>query len=450
MGGGGGDISSHTYFYYKVYLPCKGILRSQPIYIYNSTGVLIYTVSPYDARMDYENGCWEVPGTEYNALIESISSASFWVNYSSNKLQIDYDNVLFKIDKSLIPNVNYVTVNADFEYATALAPIDSGRNIFDGRWDTQAQVVFYAKPPAGYAFALLDLGQSYNIQAIDLIHGFFKPDEKRSFDINNKYSLQYSTDNINYYPLCKEATNFNLSGGASISFEYDKLGDDFEARYFKLIINDMNKIDYGDGVWCAAFVEFACYQDVILKGEAKLIPTTFLNGYYNGSLLSGAGTTVNLTVDDTTSFDTYGTAYLDEIAFTYGSKTSTQFLQCSGAGVYSAKANDTRVAQNTESDSLLYDDDGLLPKLGDKIYKNKDLNPYLDNQTKVDKRAKDYLTEFLKDHSRASISLAYGPHYRVAHTVLVVDTINNMSQRYFIESLKGTEKSMEIVVAYYP
>lgn len=453
MGGSSGNIEAHTYFYYKVYLPSKGIIRSQPIYVYNSTGTLIYTISPNDARMDYENGVYEVPGSERNEIIETISTASFWINYSTSKLQIDYNNVLFKIDKSLIPNTNYANVTADFEYATALMPIDDGRNIFDGRWDTQAQVVFYAKPPTGYAFARVDLGQSYEIQAIDIIHGFFKPNETdtdtRSFDINNKYSLQYSTDDTNYYPVCKEATNFNLSGGASVSFEQDKLGDDFEARYFKLIINDMNKVDWKNGVWVASFVEFACYRNVILKGESLLTPTTFLDGNYAGSALSGAGATVNLTVNDTSAFDTYGTAYLDETAFTYGGTNSTQFLYCSGAGIFSAKSNDTRIAAEVESNTRKYDDDSLLTKLGDKIYKDKELNSFLSTQARIEKRAGDYLSEFLKQHTRASISLAYSPHIRVAQTVLVIDEINHVSQRYFVESLKGSNRGVEITIAYY-
>jgi len=449
-GGGGGEIQSHTYFYYTVYFPARGIVRTEPIYLYDQYGTLLYTLAPNNERVDYEGGLWQVPSSERNETVETISTASFWINYSSSKLQIDYDNVLFKIDKSLIPNPSYAKVTADFEYATALTPIDSGRNIFDGRWDTQAQVIFNAKPPSGYAFAVVDLGQSYNIQAIDLIHGFFKPDDRRSFDINNKYTLQYSTDNTNYYNVCKETVNFNLSGGASVSFERDKLGDSFEARYFKLVINDMNKIEFEKGVWVASFVEFAAYQDVVLKGNALLTPTTALDGVYTGSPLSGAGATVNLTVDDTSAFDDYGTAYLDEIAFTYGDTTTTQFLYCSGAGVFPAKNDDTRVSQEVDSDTLLYDDDGLLPQLGDKVYKVKDLNPYLDTQAKVDKRAGDYLLEFLKQHSKASISLAYGPHYRIAQTVLVVDVTNKVSKRYFIESLKGNERSLELVVAYYP
>jgi hypothetical protein len=448
--GGTSEITSHTYFYYKIYFPSHDIIRTEPILLYDQTGTLLYTIGPNDSRVDYENGVWEVPGNERNETVEKISTASFWINYSSDKLQIDFNNVLFKISKSLIPDVKYVKVTADFEYSTALAPIDSGRNIFDGRWDTQAQVVFYAKPPSGYAFAVLDLGQSYNIQAIDLIHGFFKPDDRRSFDINNKYTLQYSTDNINYYAVCKDATNFNLSGGASVSFERDKLGDDFSARYFRLIINDMNKVEYGNGCWVASFVEFAAYQDVVLKGNAFLSPTTALNGAYVGSPLSGAGATVNLTVDDTTAFSTHGTAYLDEIAFTYGNKTTTLFQQCSGSGIYPAKADGTRIAADIESDTKLYDDDGILPKLQDKLFKVKDLNPYLDTQAKVEKRASDYLSEFLKDNHKATIETVYGPHYRIAQTVLVVDAINNVSRRYFIESLKGTERSLELTVSYYP
>lgn len=458
-GGGGGTIESHTYFYYTVYFPARGIVRTEPIYLYDQYGNLLYTLAPNNERVDYEGGLWQVPSSERNETVETISTASFWINYSSSKLQIDYNNVLFKIDKSLIPNPTYARVTADFEYATALTPIDSGRNIFDGRWDTQAQVVFNAKPPSGYAFAVVDLGRSYNIQAVDLIHGFFKPDDRRSFDINNKYTLQYSADNTNYYNVCKEAVNFNLSGGASISFERDKLGDNFGARYFKLVINDMNKIEYGNGVWVTSFVEFAAYQDVVLKGDAFLIPTTALNGPYTGSPLSGAGTTVNLTVDDTTAFSDFGMAYMhgstdifsgSGIAFSYGNKTETLLRYCSGAGIFLSETDGTRISQDLESDTEIYDDDGLLPKLGDKLYKVKDLNPYLDNQVKVNKRSKDFLLEFYKDHTKCSVDAAYGPHYRVAQTLLVVDETNNISKNYFVESLKGTERALSLILAYYP
>lgn len=446
-GGGGGNIQSHTYWYYKVYFPSHGIIRTKPIYIYDQTATLLYTLGPNDPRIDYENGIWEVPGSERNETIERISTASFWVNYSSKKLQIDYNNVLFKIDKSLIPAaaVPYAKVTADFEYATALAPIDSGRNIFDGRWDTQAQVVFYAKPPSGYAFAVLDLGQAYNIQAIDIIHGFFKPDDRRSFDINNKYTLQYSVDNINYYSVCKEATNFNLSGGASVSFERDKLGDDFSVRYFKLIINDMQKIEFEKGVWVASFVEFAAYQDVILRGNAFLVPTTAANG----SILIGAS---SVNVDSTSGFSSSGTAYFAETkgsedVFAYTSITSTSFLGCSG--IDSSHVNDSRIAQKVETTTLLYDDLALLPKLQDKLFKVKDLNPYLDTQARVDGRAGDFLAEFLKEHTKATIDLAYSPHIRVAQTVLVIDETNNINKRYFVDSLKGTDKGISLTVAYY-
>lgn len=439
-GGGGGEIQSHTYFYYKVYLPSTGILRTEPVYLYDATGVLLYTIGPNDERVDYENGMWEVPGQEQNTTIESISTASFWIMYSSDKLQIDHANVKFKIDKSLIPTVSVAEVTADFEYATALAKIDSGRNMFDGRWDTQAQVVFYAKPPAGYAFAEIDLGQEYEIQAIDLIHGFFKPDEKRSFDINNKYSLEYSINGSDYYPLCKEATNFNMTGGSSVSFERDKIGEEFSCRYFKLIVNDMNKVDYGNGVYVVAFTEFAAYQDVLLKGVATLIPTTHLSSAYV------SGTTLN--VDDTTGFSASGTAYLeDETAFTYTSVTSTAFLGCSGLVV---AAIDTRISQTLETTTTVYDEFGLLPNIGDKLEKNVSLNPYLDTQTKVNKRAKDWLIEGNKRHTKCSVSSAYAPHIRIGQTLQVVDSINSVNQRYFVESLKSGEKGIDLVLAYYP
>lgn len=439
-GGGGGEITTKTFFYYKVYLPSKGILRTEPVYLYDAGGLLLYTLAPNDSRVDYENGMWEVPGQERNNIIESISTASYWLMYSSSKLEIDYNNILFKIDKSLILNVANTTVNADFEYATALAPIYSGRNMFDGRWDTQSHVIFYSKPPAGYAFAEIDLGQAYTIQAVDIIHGFFKPDDKLTFDINNKYSLEYSTDGITYYPVCREATNFNLTGGASVSFEREQLGDNFSVRYFKLIVNDMEKIAYKNGCWVVAFTEFSAFREVILEGEATLISTTHLSSaYVSGTILS---------VDDTTGFLASGTAYLeDETAFTYTSTTSTAFLGCTGLV---AAAIDSRVSQTLETTTTVFDEFGLLPNLGDKLEKNVSINPYLDTQTRVDKRSRDWLVEGNKDHSRCSVGSVYAPHVRVGQTLQVVDTVNHISRRYFVESLKGSDKGIDLVLAYYP
>lgn len=443
-------VKVHTYFYYKIYLPHSDVVRSEPIYLYNSTGVLLYTLGPDDPRVNYEEGVWSPEGDEQNATLEGISTATFSINYASSKLIVDFANVLFKIEKDLIPTVSVAEVKADFEYYTTVTPLDSAGNLFDGRWDTQTQTVFYAKPPSGYVYAILDLGQTQPIQAIDIIHGFFKPDDKRSFDISNKYTLQYSLDNVTYYNLCKEAINFNLTGGESISFEREKMGDNFEARYFRLLINDMEKIEYGNGVYVASFVEFACFKDVILIGEAKLLPTTALSAAYAGSLLSGAGAQVNLSVDSTSYFEDAGTAYLNEIEFTYGDTTTTSFLHCSGAGVYAAQPIDTRVAQEIEGDTDIYDDDGLLRFLGDKLSKNTQINEFLDTQTRADKRAHDFLVEYYKQHTRATVSSLYAPYARVGQTLLVTDNINQISRRYFIEAVQGSNERVSLVIAYYP
>lgn len=441
---------SHTNYYYKVYLPGTNVVRDAPIYFYNSTGVLLYTIGPDSPRVNYEAGIWSPDSTKRNITLETISTATFSLNYSSSKLVIDFDNVIFKVSKDLIPDVNKALVTADFEYYTTITPIDSAGNLFDARFDTQTQTIFYVKPPPGYVYAILDLGQTQPIQAIDITHGFFKPDDKRTFEINNKYTIQYSTDNINYYTLCKEAINFNLAGGEAKSFEQEQFGEEFEARYFKLIINDMNKIEYGNGIYVAAFTEFAAYKDIILTGEALLIPTTALSTDFAGDVQSGAGSQINLNVASTSYFDDYGTAYLDDIAFTYGDTTSTSFLQCSGAGIYTAQSLDTRVSQTVESDTSIYDDEALLPYLGDKLYKEIEVNEFLDTRTKIDRRAKDYLIEFYKNHTRCTVSSVYAPHVRVAQTLLVNDPINQISRRYFVESLQGTKDGVTIGLAYYP
>jgi len=444
-------VKTDTYFYYKVYLPATNIVREKPIYFYAANGTLLITIDANDARMNYETGTWSPSGDQRNTILEQLSTASFWLNYSTSKLVIDFENCLFKISRDLIANITKSVITADFEYYSIVTPIDTASCFIDGRWDTYTQTIFYAKPPAGFVYWILDLGQVQAIQAIDMTHGFFKPDEKRSIDVTNKFTLQYSLDNATYYNVCKESINFTLSGGEAKSFERSDLGDTFEARYFRLLIQDMNKIDYGEyGVYVISLVEFAAYKDIVLVGEAKLIPQTTLSSAWTGDLYSGANTTQNIPVVSTATFDDSGTAYINSIAFTYGSKNSVTLNTCSGAGIATSYSSGEIVVQQLESDTLAYDNDNLLEYVGDKLYKETKLNEFLDTQERVDKRAKDYLNEFLKNHTRATLVTLYAPHVRVAQTLLVNDTINNISRRYFVESINATNERVTLTLAYYP
>ena len=274
-----GDVSTsvRTYNYYKIlFTGHQNLYPEKDINVYDANAVEVLTISANDTHMDYARGIYNAPGNQQNSVIESVSTATYWVMYSTAGLEIDYDNVLFKISNTNIPEPAKVIVTAQFEYITVFTPAQGTAAIMDGRWDTQCQTEFYAQPPSGYNYAILDLGAIKSIQAIDFISGFFKPDEYRKFDTDVRFTLQYSADNVTYYEISDETHNFQLAGGESASFEEDDLGVDFEARYIKVILENVKKVDYKKGVYPVAITEVAMYDDVILKSEAKLIATTVL------------------------------------------------------------------------------------------------------------------------------------------------------------------------------
>ena len=451
---GMGEVGGRPKYRFKLHFAWTAISPGKDIYCYNATGVLTKTITANHGYMNYEQGVFQSGAVDENdpwRVWLTISTATFWVNWSTELLQIDFGKAEIKVHNKLIPSsqLAQVKVTADYEYKTVIEGIRNGEYIIDGRWDSQAQTVFYTKPASGFIYFKCDLGSTYSVQALDLVAGFYKPDNRenfdnldnrRKFDMTNTYTLKYSTDNVTYYNVAKEAVRFNLSGGQALSLERDVLGDDFEARYFQLEVNDMSQIMYDEGVWVAAFTEFAVYNNVVLVGESTLIPYTEL------SVASTLGATT-ITVDDTTGFSSSGTAYIDEDAFTYTGKTATTFTGCSSV---TAHAIDTQVSQSIATTSTVYDVAGLLGRVGDKVYKNMEINEYLSTSTKANKRAKDWLTEYQKDHSKLTAATLYGPHFRVGQTLKIVDNLNRINKRYFIDSIKNSSGGINLGLARYP
>jgi len=438
----------HSYYYYKVIFPHTSIEASQPIRLYNSQGTLTNTISAYDYNMDYGRGIWYVPGIEQNSKIESLSTSTYFVMYSTGKLVIDYDVVEFLIDKSLVPSRGKEIVTATFEYWTVMIPVTDIASIIDGRWDSQIQTEFFTQPPSGYNFAILDLGQIYTIQAMDLVAGFFRPDEIRKYDINMSLTLQYSTDNINYYAISSETKDFQLNGGESISFEESDLGINFQARYLKLILEDIKKIDFRDGVWVVALSEFSAYNDIYLKSESKLIATTKLTkGVNAGEEAVEVVSTADFTDPDSGEEKT---AYIGTNAFTYTDLTSTQFRGCTIDSGITGEIDD-RVSQTMEDDTSIYDDDGLLQKLGDRVYKDIRIDDeFLYTQSQLDLISKAFLEEYYKNHTKISVDVLYAPYLQIGHTVKVTDVYNDIDRNYFIEGINDRNGYYNLTLAYYP
>ncbi len=486
FGGGKTEVTSHTYFYYKLKFPHNSLDPSQAIIFYNSYGEEVYTLPAYSEYMDYGIGVVSIPGSEQNTTIESVSTATYYVFYSTADLIIDYEQAEFKISKTLIKSTANTKVTSTFEYFSVITPFKDVASVIDGRWDTQVQTVFFAEPPTGYNYAILDLGSIKTIQAIDLVAGFYKPDGVRRFDIDYNMTLQYSTDGVNYYDISDKTRNIQFTGGSSKTFEEKDLGIGFTARYLKFILENVKKIEYGaitaevndsnrqslidqgiitsstpngaiatirSGTFVVAITEISAYDNIVIKSEATLIPTTVLTVDVDLESASASyPTTIN--VLDTSGFDSSGVAYIwngldDYDIFTYQGKGTTFFWGVSGLN--SDHDLGDLVVQEIEGDNNLYDYEYIRPKLGDRVYKvNKVNDETLYNQTQLDYLAKIYLLEFMKNHSKATIEVMFSPFLEVGMTIQIIDAINNVNDKYFIEAINSTETTMQLTVAKYP
>jgi hypothetical protein len=465
-GGGSSEVTSHTYYYYRIKSAHNSIDPSKPILCYNALGTLVYTISPYNTSMDYGEGTYSVPGTEQNTTIESVSTATYYVFYSTDDLVIDYDNAEFKIAKKLIRSTAQTSVRGTFQYFSVITPFKDVASVIDGRWDTQVQTEFFSEPPTGYNYAIIDLGSSKNIQAMDLVAGFYKPDDVRKYDVDFNVTLQYSTDGTNYYDISDKTHNVQFNGGKGVSFEESDLGIGFTARYLKLILENVKKLDFGEvkdangtvireGVYVVAFTEISAYDNIVLKSDTKLIPTTELNTDIDLSGLVSNSFPNSIAVLDTTGFDTTGTAYvwdgLDSYdSFTYTGLTSTSFTEVSGLS--DSHSSGDKVIQEVESDNTVYDYDYLRPKLGDRIYKDTNVSDdSLFTQSQVDWIAKKYLLEFIKNHSKAQVEVMFSPFIEVGHTIRIIDATNSVNTLYFVESVNHNSNiSTSLIVARYP
>lgn len=454
-GSGEPEVEVKTYYDYDIYFAHGSIVPSEPIYIYDSLGQLVQTYAP-NTLYDYAGGRHLVGGGVRNTTIESFSYASYSILYSSTDLIIDYDNVKFKIAKSILPSQTTTSVTATFEYIAVFQSILDIHNVIDGRFDTQTQTIFFSEPPSDYNYAILDLGQEYDIQAIDITPGYYKPDNIRKFDIDARLTLLASTDNISYTEISSKTHNFDLATGSTVSFEEQDLGIGFSARYLKLVIEDVKKIEFGQGVWVIAFTEVAAYDNIVLEAEATLIPTTALASAIDLSGLGSSGVYPStITVDSTINFTEpesgeTATAYVEEDEFTYTGLTATQFLGVEGLS--ESHAIDARVSQTLAGDTTVYDDKGLIEKLGDRLFKKINISDeFLYDQTMLNRLARAYLREYVKNHDRLQVDILYAPYLRVGQTVELSNThLGIDAENYFIESINNRSGYISIVLARYP
>lgn len=143
------------------------------------------------------------------------------------------------------------------------------------------------------------------------------------------------------------------------------------------------------------------------------------------------------------------TAYIDGTPFTYTGITPTSFT---GVVLPSGSWNyGDRVSQDLESDTSIYDDTGLLCQLGDRVYKDIRIDDNnLFSQEQLDRLARAYLVEFIKNHSKVVVDVVYSPYIQIGQTVRLTDAYNGVNDLYFIERISETNGLYSLTLAKYP
>jgi hypothetical protein len=450
---GGTETTVNTFYYYKIHFAHQNILPTEQIDLYNAVGVNTFSISPNDANMDYGRGIYNVPGDKQNSIVAVLSTGTYWVRYSTNALQIDYDNIRFKINSTILPVPADATVWATYEYYTVFTPQKGVQALIDGRWDTQVQTEFFSEPPSGYQYAILDLGQARDIQAIDIIPGYYKPDVNRKFDVDFRVTLKYSLDNVDYFDITDKTHNIALTSGSTVQLEEEDLGTGFRARYILVVLENVKRIPFGDnGIWPVAITEVSVYSDIVISSTASLIPTALVTNSF-----TAASGTIN--VDSTEGFADpdsadVETAYIGTTGdtFTYTGLTATSFIGCNISSGGSGGVGD-KIYQSDETDTTLFDDDLVLRNLGDRLYKeNKVDDKTLYDQATLDRLARSWLREFYKNHSKLNVSVMYAPYLKIGQTVSLTDSYNEQDEvLYFIEQIsEDSMGSYTLTLARYP
>lgn len=443
------STSTRSYYYYEIVFAHTSISPDSPIYLYNNQGLLAYTLQPNDPNMNYNAGIWTIPGTERNDIAEVLSTASYQVLFADDAVVVDYDNAIFKINRNIMPNPLETDVRATYEYWAISINVKDIELVVDGRRNTQLQIEFFGEPPSGFHLATIDLGSVQRVQAVDLVAGFFKPDEFRKFDVNFQLQMQYSINGTDFYSISDETESIEMSGGQALPLEESALGSQLDARYLKFNILGVEKINYGRGRYVVAITEISVYNDIIIESDAKLIPTTYTTQELN------LGESI-LYVENTKYFDIpetgeYGTAYLYGEEFTYTGLTETSFVDCIFQTGTTATSG-TIVTKTLENSTDLYDYDGTLQNLGERTFKDTKLEDgNLFTQADLDYLSKSWLYEFVKEHTKLNTEVLYVPFLNVGDTIAITDEYNNLYQeRYFIENLQNRKGFYTLTLGKYP
>jgi|GEM_PF-4391541 len=248
--------------------------------------------------------------------------------------------------------------------------------------------------------------------------------------------------------ISQEASGISLKSGDTVTLDKQQLGETLECRMIRVVVDHVDPVEYARRVFAypVALASFNVYEDIEFESNAKLTPTT--------SLTVGFSTPPNvLHVADTSLFPTSGTAYLGTQRFLYTGKTSTTFTGVTGltqghfVGAYITQ-------QNVWDDisTFVRDPRNLLKEMGDKVFKETDTDRKVTTQEKLNKRAKDLLAEFYKNHTKVRVENVFAPYVQVGQTVRIQDSYGTfeIDRNYFVESITSNNGNYSLELAYYP
>jgi len=236
------------------------------------------------------NGTADAPFLEVGAFHEAVSQATYHMHHPNDNWMVSSDNKYFLIPSELFPmdtldtttnklktDPNKHVIKATFDYWTSSPESINFDKLRDGDPNTQWQLELFSPLAGSQVIFTACFDEIKTIDAIDITCGFFNPDNStfigkgaRRYDIKNWLSIQYSTDGVNYNYINKETYNFPLNGGESKSFEASVLGENFQAQYIRVVAEQCGLVDYADGRYVISIVDFAVYENIIIKADSKL------------------------------------------------------------------------------------------------------------------------------------------------------------------------------------
>jgi len=325
--------------------------------------------------------------------ITGLATASYSVNYWKG-VEIHKDTCEFWIDTNMLyrRSERDDLVEASFEFEGASIEVDqkSLMYAFDGNPDTQFQMTLVAEPVQGTELFIIDLGEEKNIDAIDITAGYFLP---------ALVPGQWEDD----------PTRFGCTNYYTIKYSNNGSG------YFTISKETTNfMLEAGVGIQFDTNIlgeNFSCrYLKFVLERSDKIV------GWHDGIWCIA----------------------LQNIAIYQNITLKSE-----------AKLVATE-AEVTESPPTIYDVDGLLNTVGDRVWKDTSIKEDMNTQEKIDRYAKAYLSEFYKNHTKATAEVVVDPRVMVGDTVKTIDH-EGVATRYFVENIsKQSRSGLQLTLARYP